>query len=297
MLHALWSVLIDLWRFLLGRQESADTYALPHAPIPLSLEPRPIAPVLAPAIPRVALNAPEDNTVMPETLSIGPMAESTTNYAQSGTIYYVADKVGTSLYGESHVQFDSLLMRLRFGQSVSLKQFIGQYAEVLVFGVTGFVRKDAITPHIAAVWPVLQANTIYDYDAPETQLIRTHIGDEFLGGELLLPLQPGEYVTVRLLRDQLSVPWPKVRPRLAGTWHMLLRGVTGVQSRVTPVSDSIMEWVADDGEGKIAYVDAVLPDDTLKISAVGLVVTGEYTESVVPTAIWREWRPVFISIR
>ncbi len=297
MLHALWSVLIDLWRFLLGRQEPADTYALPQAPTPLSLEPRPVQSVLAPVVTPIAINAPEEKVVVPETLPMGPMTDSNPNYAQSGTLYYVADRTGASLYRESHVQFDSLLMRLRFGQSVSLKQFVGQYAEVLVFGVTGFVRKDAITPHAGTVWPVLQANAKYDYDASETVLIRAHIGDEFLGGELLLPLQPGEYVTARLLRDQLSLPWPKVRPRLVGTWHMLLRGVTGVQSRVTPVSDAVMEWVADDGEGKIAYVDAVLPDDTLKISAVGLVVTGEYTESMVPTAIWREWRPVFISIR
>ena len=48
---------------------------------------------------------------------------------------------------------------------------------------------------------------------------------------------------------------------------------------------------------RLGYVEAGLPDETLKISAVGAMVPGEYTESIVPAALWREWRPVFINVR
>ncbi|MCU0678282.1 MAG: hypothetical protein MUF19_01695 [Candidatus Pacebacteria bacterium] len=298
MLHAFWSVLIDLWRFLWGRQLPLDTYVLSEPAQPLSLGSRPWQATIAPNPIPLELVSPQE--IVATTQAALPLRSSpidTASYAQPGTIYYVASQQGALLFREAGRQFDSVLLRLRFGQSVSLKQFVGQYAEVLVFGVTGFVHKEDITPHMTSVWPVFVPSTVYPHDDAVTELVRMHLADEFLGGELLLPLQPGEYVTMRLMRDQLVIPWPKVRPRTPGIWHTLLRGVAGVHSGVTPISDSVMEWVAEDGEGKLAYVDAVLPDDTLKISAVGLVVEGEYTESVVPSVVWREWRPVFISIR
>ncbi len=299
MLHALWSVLVDLWQFLFGRQLPVDSYELPEAVHPLTLGARPTQQDIASSPDMIGLPPPSTSDSEVEQPGLGLTNHTTddTSYTQPGTIYFVSREQGALLFRDSGVHYDSVLLRLRFGQSMSLKRFAGQYAEVLVVGVTGFVRKEDITPHVATVWPAFVTNTVYDYDDRVTQLVRTHLEDEFLAGELLLPLQPGEYITVRLLRDQLVIPWPKVRPRISGTWHTLLRGVTGVHSGVVPVSDSVMEWTGDDGEGRLAYVDAVLPDDTLKISAVGLVVAGEYTESVVPSVVWREWRPVFISVR
>jgi hypothetical protein len=290
--------MIDLWQFLWGRQLPVDFRVLPDGLHPLSLEGRASQEMITSPLALFELESPKvelphDQPVLP----LAPTPDTSSSYAQPGTIYFIVNPLGALLLRDAGVHFDSGLLRLRFGQSVSLKQFMGQYAEVLVFGQTGFVRKEDITPHVAAVWPVFVPNTVYTYDASVTKLVRTHMHDEFLAGELLLPLQPSEYVSIRLMRDQLVIPWPKIRPRVVGTWHMLLRGVVGVHSGVVPVSDSVMEWVAEDGEGRLAYVDAVLPDDTLKISAVGLVVEGEYTESVVPSAVWREWRPVFISIR
>jgi hypothetical protein len=57
-----------------------------------------------------------------------------------------------------------------------------------------------------------------------------------------------------------------------------------------------MEWYAEDGMGRLAYVEAVLPDETLRISGVGIAVSGEYSELVLKPSVWREWRPVFISV-
>jgi hypothetical protein len=298
MLHALWSVLVDLWKFLWGRQLPVNSYMLETGVSSLSLQGRPSQSLIASPVAPFAIAVPKNVTEQEQSaLPLVDVPETARALAQSGTIYFVSTQSGARLLHNASMQYDNGLLCLRFGQAVSLKQFVGQYAEVLVFGLTGFVRKEDITPYVATVWPVFVPNTVYEYDALATQLVRTHLNDEFLAGALLLPLQPGEYVSIRLLRDQLVFPWPKVRPRVVGTWHTLLRGVVGVHSGVVPVSDSVMEWVAEDSVGRLAYVDAVLPDDTLKISAVGLVVEGEYTESVVPSAVWREWRPVFISLR
>lgn len=296
MVHALWLVLHDLWLFLWGQtlQEPRSTLAAPPAALSLGASPRPSQ--IGRPVPPLALRS----SLLPERPQheLPFVATSTPSvYAATGATYVVSHHDGAALLLSPAIQLDGRLMVVPFGQSVSLRRFVEQYAEVLVYGITGFVHKDDITPHLDAVWPIFKAGQVYDYDADETMLVRRHIDDEFMADQLHLPLLASEYVTVRLLRDRLAIPWPKVRPRTVGSWHTLLRGVTGVHSGVMPATDTVMEWLADDGEGRLAYVEAVLPDSTLKISAVGIVVPGEYTESIVPAAVWREWRPVFINIR
>lgn len=296
MVHALWLVLHDLWLFLWGQtlQEPQSTLVAPPAALSLGTSPRPsqIGRPILPLTLRSSLPPERPQHELPFVATSTPSV-----YAATGATYVVSRHDGAALLLSPAIQLDGRLMVVPFGQSVSLRRFVEQYAEVLVYGITGFVCKDDITPHLDAVWPIFKAGQVYDYDADETMLVRRHIDDEFMADRLHLPLLASEYLTVRLLRDRLAIPWPRVRPRTVGSWHTLLRGVTGVHSRVMPATDTVMEWLADDGEGRLAYVEAVLPDSTLKISAVGIVVPGEYTESIVPAAVWREWRPVFINIR
>jgi hypothetical protein len=252
-------------------------------------------------LPAVELVSPETPTapaaVAAVTLPLTTTPVTTESLNKPGMLYVVRDTKGTKLFKEPVQQFDSQLRTLPYGQIVALRRFEGQYAEVLAYGQVGFVHKDALTPQLESIWPTLVSGTVYLADSDVAKIYRQHINDEFLGGAIGLPLTAEEYVTVRLLRDRLAIAWPPARPRIAGSWHTLLRGVHGVRSMIAPQPDTIIEWFLEDEVGRLGYVEAVLPDETLKISAVGAMVPGEYTESIVPAALWREWRPVFINVR
>jgi hypothetical protein len=298
MLHVFWLVLVDLWHFLLGTEtvekhalSARPTYSelpsstkpatLPESQVPLSLSnvavpliaETPLAPVLAPST--------EPKLPLPVTLTTTELLN------KPGMLYVVRDSKGTKLFKEPVQQFDSQLRTLPYGQIVALRRFEGQYAEVLAYGQVGFVHKDALTPQLESIWPTLVSGSVYLADSDVAKIYRQHIDDEFLGDAIGLPLTAEEYVTVRLLRDRLAIAWPPARPRLAGSWH----------TQIAPQPDTIIEWFLEDEVGRLGYVEAVLPDETLKISAVGVMVPGEYTESIIPAAVWREWRPVFINVR
>lgn len=305
MLHIFWLVLVDLWHFLLGF-ETVEKHTLSSRPtyteLPGKSESISLSPIAAPlSLPAVEVSLVETELVLPETtevalpLTMTPVTTESLN--KPGMLYVVRDTTGTKLFKEPVQQFDSQLRTLPYGQIVALRRFEGQYAEVLAYGQVGFVHKDALTPQLETVWPTLVSGTVYLADSDVAKIYRQHINDEFLGGAIGLPLTAEEYVTVRLLRDRLAIAWPQARPRLAGSWHTFLRGVHGVRSMIAPQPDTIIEWFLEDEVGRLGYVEAVLPDETLKISAVGAMVPGEYTESIVPAALWREWRPVFINVR
>lgn len=308
MLHVFWLVLVDLWHFLLGFEtvekhalsarrayselpSKVEPVTLPHAEAPLTLGKVDVT--LIAKTPEAPALAPATESTLP--LPVTPAATESLN--KPGMLYVVRDTKGTKLFKEPVQQFDSQLRTLPYGQIVALRRFEGQYAEVLAYGQVGFVHKDALTPQLESIWPTLVSGTVYLADSEVAKIYRQHINDEFLGGAIGLPLTAEEYVTVRLLRDRLAIAWPPARPRLAGSWHTLLRGVPGLRSMIAPQPDTIIEWFLEDEVGRLGYIEAVLPDETLKISAVGAMVPGEYTESIVPAAVWREWRPVFINVR
>jgi hypothetical protein len=301
MLRAFWLVLVDLWNFFLGF-EATKVASLPARPVSPELpsKPAPVQimaekePLSLPAVPTTEV-APAVTATVP--LPLEPVTASAETLHKPGMLYVVKVVTGTHLLKDPLVQFDTVLRHVPYGQLVALRRFVGSYAEVLVFGLVGFIHKDALTPDLLSIWPTLVTGTVYQAESEVAAIYRTHINDEFLGGVLQLPLTAEEYITVRLLRDRQAIAWPSTRPRLAGTWHTLLRGVPGIHNQITPEPDTIMEWFLEDGVPRLAYVEAVLPDETLKISAVGIMVPGEYTESIVPASLWREWRPVFINVR
>jgi hypothetical protein len=56
-----------------------------------------------------------------------------------------------------------------------------------------------------------------------------------------------------------------------------------------------MEYFTDDNGGVLSYVAAVHPDQSIVIQNVGAKTPGEYQEVTLSQAVWREFRPVFIS--
>jgi hypothetical protein len=265
-------------------------------------QPAPVVETRAVALPDVV-----QPLLLPEAVTVPNYAQLAATEAESATMVvselypvsmYVVEEGGAPLFTSARVGFDERLFQVPYGQVVTVQSYEGKYAYVLVHGQVGFIAKDQLTPHKTDVWPALTPKTQYLADTPATIFVRKLLRDPFLAGYLSMPLQPGEYILLRLKQDSLTLPWPDVstQPRVPGVWHQLLRGIRGIHTTVMPLTDSIMEWIAEDGEGRLAYVEAVLPDRTLRVSAVGMVVEGEYGEITLPESVWREWRPVFMEV-
>ncbi len=294
MLRAFWLVLLDLWEFVFPSEKKVDDTSRKELPAPTKttdyLPPRPVA---------TAIVAPAAVPVLAETnFAAAPVVESfdKPQSLAEAAIMYVAMVGGARLLSEPRLEYDGVLAVIPYGQSVTVRAFLGAYAKVATLSGEGYIHKDSLTPKQAEVWPQFKTGVVYDNNAEATILTRLLLGDEFLAGALALPLQASEYILLRLLRDRQTITWPPKRPRQIGSWHKLLRGLPQIKISVTPVVDTIMEWVAEDGIGRLAYVEAVFGDDTLRVSGVGIVVAGEYSELSFKPEVWHEWRPVFISV-
>ena len=64
---------------------------------------------------------------------------------------------------------------------------------------------------------------------------------------------------------------------------------------VTPKTESVMEYIVDD-IGHLAFVEAVFPDGSMKITEIGKFDDNAYTEGILASDQWKELRPVFIEI-
>jgi hypothetical protein len=282
MFPAFWLVMQDLFYFVIGK---SPTYPVP-ATIQSALPPRsPVQLVVAPVAP-LSLSAQIKNKVEPELVS--------THLAP--VIMYVSDPLGAPRRQTPRLDFDGTIEQLPYGGAVTVTGYQGRYANVFCSGQTGFVEKEAITPEKLAVWPQFSPSMVYLAESLETKKTRWVIDDMFLGGRLLLPLQAGEYIAVRLSEDHRQITWPFTRPRTPGIWQSILRGVPGIHASISPKTASVMEWLNNSGEGALAYVESVSPDLTLTLSAVGVATAGEYTTWTMPALAWRELRPVFIEV-
>jgi len=309
MLSAFTAVVYDLWQFVLGidtshkpTSVSVTSPVIPHygvtepsnPAVPLMLTSTPIHPLL--------MAKPESATLPVEidsALSVSSLTDTIQKaepLPEPGVTLYVVEPRGVGLLTAPYQQFDGVICTVPFGQSVTIKSYSGRYAEVLVRGMVGYLPKVSISTQKEVVYPNLKSGTVYGAEHVATRSIRYLIDDTFSGAVVALPLQAGEYITYRLRLDQVQIPWGQVRPRTPGLWHSLLRGITGIHTGVVAKTDTIMEWYADDGDGRLAYVEAVLPDQTLRVSGVGIAVAGEYSLLTLPPTVWKEWRPVFIMI-
>jgi hypothetical protein len=224
--------------------------------------------------------------------------EPTRTYTYFGiqpTVQYVS-VAQTGLYVQPYVGFDTLIKYLYYGDALVVSGYQGQYASVLQGQDEGWIHKDALADS-ASVWPRLEDQCVYTNDNPEVKKIRLLLKDTFQAGSLKLPLQAGEWVLYCLREQQRTIAWPHTYGREPGTWRLLLRGVRGIHSTIVPKSDTIMEWFADDGVGRLAYVERVSPELSITISVVGLMESGMFETKIFTESEWRELRPVFIEVQ
>jgi hypothetical protein len=208
---------------------------------------------------------------------------------------YFVGAANTYLYVDPVVAFDTASLPLPYGTLVSVEKLGGRWAYITTGLYEGWVFKDVLLEQAKDVFPSFVDGVLYDKEHSETQKLRLCIGDAFLGGETQSLLSDVEYVTYKLGRKNIAISWGFERPRIAGSWQKKLRGRENIHIGINPKTDTVMEYVQDD-IGHLAYVEAVFPDATIRLSSVGLFEEGVFNESVLQKEEWRELRPVFIEI-
>lgn len=200
----------------------------------------------------------------------------------------------TPLFSKPTMEFDGVITRLPYGTMVMVLESRGRWSRVAHTGKEGWVLRDDLSDRAAHVYPDFTIGVENRADDPNTLRVRACIEDEFGAGKAELPLQSSEYVLYRLYKKGIQIAWPDVRPRIEGLWHELLKGRAGVQIGIGPCGGCIMEYIYESGEGHLAYVEAVFPDETLSISEVNYPADGIYNERVLTREEWIELKPVFI---
>lgn len=263
-MRVFWAVVADLWRFVLGKD---SVKSIPNIPIDVAIGAQ------------KALVAAPTHTIEAELVSIG------VGYVAVPRAHLLARPVW---------MFDGVLKALSFGTQLELYGKEGMYYHVGVGTVTGWVSIHEVTTNEEVVFPVFVPLQTYTALHSTTVLVRQHLEDAFGATPLYIALSAEEYVCYRLMRQGLVLPWPVVRPRPAGKWHSILRGVRGIEISTFPRSGAIMEYVDDEGKGVVAYTKIVAHDQTITIEGIGT--SGQYTVEVLSSIQWRELRPVWIMV-
>lgn len=207
---------------------------------------------------------------------------------------YVAD-TSAELLVHPTVTFDGVQRAVPYGSEVVVERYEGRFAFVTLSSGSGWILKDSLVSTVQDVLPQFTVGTSYASDHTETRKLRSYIEDAFAGSQARAPLSGVEYVTYKLKRKGQVVPWGTVRPRTAGLWQQLLKGVRGVHSGIVPKTGSVMEYNSDHG-GEVSYVEAVSPEETIRVSMVSDDDESRYLELELSKESWRELRPIFIEI-
>ncbi len=219
---------------------------------------------------------------------------ATTSFAGSDKLYIAVPETPLLLFPTYSI--DGVKHEFQYAAEVIYHEHKGRFAKVSAGDLTGWVNENALVTQRSVVMPNLKSGDVYTDVHSDTISIRTVIDDEFHTVAMNTELQDVEYVTYRHRLRGVEIPWTAQRPRVAGSWQRLLKGRPGVHVGVMPKTDSIFEIISEDGLGEVAYVDAVYPDQSIKISRVGTIEPGMFTEDTLPLAVWRELQPVFISV-
>jgi hypothetical protein len=218
--------------------------------------------------------------------------EGQETFSSPGSLYFVGVEKA-HLHTDPVVAFDVVMGSLSYGDQVRMLKIGGRWAYIKADEKEGWIFKDALREQAKDVFPLFEDGKVYDAMSEETKKLRLCIHDMFWGDKSSLLLTDAEYVTYKLQRKQRMLPWTEERPRTPGTWQKKLRGCFGVHIGIRPKTDSVMEYIIED-IGYVAYVEAVFPDDSIKLSAVGLLEEGVFSETILAKEQWKELRPVFI---
>ncbi len=232
----------------------------------------------------------ENNTVTP-TGDVATNVEQHT--AEKNVVMYIGGS-DTPLYINPTREFDSVLARLPYGAMVMVLGHKGRWTNVAFDTLNGWVLRDDLLDRAAYVYPhfvVGEQNTVEDTN---TIRIRAMLDDTFSGALADLDLQPAEYVQYRLMRKGITLPWSDLRPRTQGTWHQIFRGAQGIHSGIVPKTGAVMEYMQDEDNGQLAFVEAVFPDETIDISEINYGDGSIYNERTLTKDEWKELKPIFI---
>ena len=203
-------------------------------------------------------------------------------------------KSDTPMYTRNTKEFDSVIKLLPYGASVDIVSEEGSWTKIKYQDLVGWVERDNITTRVAQTKPYF---IIKEYCGPEnenTKRLRFIIRDVFFGEEAGLPLHPEEYIYYKLFTRGIIIPPVDIRPRLAGQWHKIFKGTPGAHISIRPKTGSVLENSTNDDEGRLAYVEAVFPDESISLSEVGVPEIGYYNERMLSKEVWQELKPVFI---
>jgi hypothetical protein len=292
-MQVFWAVVLDLFEFLvatISRNVGAGRLALPlltnalQAEVKREPDPIPEVPLPQPLPPALPL--------VPSTPRLP--AITTTSQELSAAAYICVKKARVM---QAPVwRIDTVLRELTYGTTVRILEYEGRFVRVFFDEFVGWVLKDEVTETATDVFPVLVSGVTYLAADSETKKLRMYISDEFFTQELYAPLQASEYVHYRLLQKNQTLPWPQVRPRVVGQWHVLLRGVPRMYTTILPKTGSIIEYTTESGAGFVGIVEAVTPEETITISGVGMSEEGVYSQTELTKPQWQEFRPVFMQI-
>lgn len=285
------AVLLDLWEFVTGKETKSGNLLL--APNNSLSEIRVQAEEVEVSTASSVLSDEKLQLVEPVTSSFSPTPAPILE--DTAKAYVVAKEANVML--RPVWAFDSVISKARFGDSVIVFDYSGRFARVKYKETTGWILKDEITSDYKNVVPDFVPSKIYLANDVETKKLRSTINDEFFTADLYLPLLGVEYVAYKLFSLNRTINWSEERPRLAGNWQNILKGRLGIHIGIQPKTGSVMEYVDSEGEGRLGYVEAVKPDDSILLSSVGRLTEGQFLHEEISKDVWLDLRPVWIQIQ
>ncbi len=192
--------------------------------------------------------------------------------------------------------FDNAFLTLNYGDKVEVMRYEGRFAGVKIGGEIGWILKDDITTNHTHIHPTFLDSVFYDHDHPETVKLRKVLNDDFFASELRLPLQAPEFISYCIHKTGRKINWSNQRPRLSGTWQILLKGRSGIHIGIEPKTGSVMEYYEDHDIGHLGYVKEVHADNSILLQSIGRKEEGKYYEEFLSKATWKNLQPVFIQV-
>lgn len=213
---------------------------------------------------------------------------------QKHTIVYCAEP-NVPLRIEPDDASDTAIAKLEYGEMVMVLDATPSWTFVAVHDKKGFVPTASLADTAARVYPEFVSGAHNGPRDINTLRLRAVIADEFSASLSQLPLQPHEYAYYKLIRRGVTLAWPDIRPRTAGSWARILREHDGIACDQEPSAGSIVEYVSEDGAGHLGYVERLYPDLSIMVSEVHTPEQGIYEERTLTKTEWEFLGAVFLT--